>query len=506
MNRKMCKLITLWAIAFYISNATAMQDSQEIVMKNNQKNSEYSVPEILKNYYENDEYNFEIFPQDILNKIEQEISSLDKKKIKETLSLSHDELESLLKNVLAALHEAQKKFVHKKVLANGMTILVRPVHTLPKVSLQIWYNVGSKDEKTNEKGIAHLIEHMIFKGTKILSESDINIITHMLSGSTNAFTSYDYTGYLFNFPAQHWQEALPILADCMQNVSFKDDHLNSEMKAVIQELKMNRDNYQRSLIMDLIGAIFPDHPYHFPVIGYKQDLFDVHADRLRAFYKKHYWPNNATLVVVGDVDVAQTFDLARDYFEKIPANPAYKKEEFYYNTDILAQKVTLYRDIQQPFAIAAFVIPGAQTKNEHLIDVLALILGAGKGSRLYRKLVDEMQLVASLAAFPFLLFEHGIFIIAYEPKDIKQIPEIEKVIHDEIAHIIKDGLNDVEFTRALKQARMAYYDLLESIEAQAREIGRAYVATGDQDFAFHFLDKPKKEVEQEIQRSFGSIF
>ena len=84
---------------------------------------------------------------------------------------------------------------------------------------------------------------MIFKGTKQLSESDINIITHMLSGSTNAFTSYDYTGYLFNLPVQHWHEALPILADCMQNVSFKDDHLNSEMKAVIQELKMDRDNY-----------------------------------------------------------------------------------------------------------------------------------------------------------------------------------------------------------------------------------------------------------------------
>ena len=124
--------------------------------------------------------------------------------------------------------------VYKKVLSNGMTVLVRVVHTLPKVSIQLWYNVGSKDEKSSERGIAHLIEHMIFKGTKILSESDINVITHLLSGSTNAFTSYDYTGYLFNMPVQNWHTTLAILADCMQNVSFKDDHLNSEMKAVIQ--------------------------------------------------------------------------------------------------------------------------------------------------------------------------------------------------------------------------------------------------------------------------------
>src|SRR3990172_3903000 len=151
--------------------------------------------------------------------------------------------------------------VQKKVLSNGMTVLVRPLHMIPKVSLQLWYNVGSKDEKSGEKGIAHLIEHMIFKGTKKLSESDINVVSHMLSGSINAFTSWDYTGYLFNFPTQNWKETLPIMADCMLNCAFKDDHLNSEMKAVIQELKMYRDNYQMSLLEEIMGSIFVDHPY-----------------------------------------------------------------------------------------------------------------------------------------------------------------------------------------------------------------------------------------------------
>lgn len=402
--------------------------------------------------------------------------------------------------------ETKQPYVLKRVLANGMTVLVRPVHNLPKVSLQLWYRVGSKDEKSGEKGIAHLIEHMIFKGTKQLSESDINIITHMLSGSTNAFTSYDYTGYLFNLPKQHWHEVLPIFADCMQNVAFKDDHLNSEMKAVIQELKMGRDNYMRTLVMDMLASIFPDHPYHYPVIGYKQDLFDVHADRLRAFYKKHYWPNNATLVIVGDVDPEDAFAQAKKYFEKIPANKDYKKEEFYHNTDLMAHSVALYRDVQQPTAIVAYVIPGANTKNEHLLNVLDLILAEGKGSRLYKKLVDEKQLATSLNGFTFLLFEHGIFVIAYEPKKMEDIPLINKLIQEEIDSIIKDGLTDIEYERALKQARMAYYNLLESIETQAREIGKAYLATGDENFAFHFLDKPKKEVEQEIKQLLSTYF
>ena len=464
----------------------------------------------LENYQNNGNFGLEEKTNEELQALLKSINSIhtDTSGLEDlALKIKSDAKE--VKSLLQALKkevEALVTFVFKRVLQNGMTVLVRPVHTLPKVSLQIWYNVGSKDEKSGERGIAHLIEHMIFKGTKLLSESDINVITHMLSGSTNAFTSYDFTGYLFNLPVQHWNEVLPIFADCMQNVAFKDDHLNSEMKAVIQELKMNRDNYHRTLILELIGSIFPDHPYHYTVIGYKQDLFDVHADRLRAFYKKHYWPNNATLVIVGDVDPEDTFAQVKKHFEKIPANPNYKKEEFYFNKDIVSYGVTLYRDIQQPFAVVAYVIPGAESKNEHLIEVLSLILGSGKGSRLYRKLVDELQLATSFSAMPFLLFEHGVFMFLYEPKNAADVPAIENAIQEEIEAIIKEGLTDVEYTRALKQARMHYYSLLENIEAQAREIGKSYLATGDENFAFHFLDKPKKIVQEEIQKLLTTYF
>src|ERR1700722_10779772 len=118
-----------------------------------------------------------------------------------------------------------KIFTNK--LDNGLNILVVEKNNIPKVSIQLWYNVGSKDEKSGEKGIAHFIEHMIFKGTKKLSESDINLITHKLSGTCNAFTSYDYTGYLFDLPTQNWHESLPIMADCMRNCTFKPEFLNS---------------------------------------------------------------------------------------------------------------------------------------------------------------------------------------------------------------------------------------------------------------------------------------
>src|SRR5260221_2936278 len=128
-------------------------------------------------------------------------------------NVSNDDIPTHSGGSVKSIHQ----HVIKRVLDNGLTILIRESHEIPKVSFQIWYNVGSKDELTGEKGIAHLIEHMIFKGTDTLSESDINTLVHKLSGSCNAFTYYDFTGYRFDFPTHHWREILPVVADCMTN-------------------------------------------------------------------------------------------------------------------------------------------------------------------------------------------------------------------------------------------------------------------------------------------------
>jgi zinc protease len=399
--------------------------------------------------------------------------------------------------------KVKKDVVHKKVLSNGMTVLVKTVRRIPEVVIQVWYHVGSKDERSGERGLAHLIEHMIFKGTQLLSESDINTITHKLSGKTNAFTSYDYTGYLFNLPSQHWQEALPIMADCMQNVSFKEDHLNSEMKAVIQELKMNRDNYGRSALMELIAAIFPDHPYHHPVIGYKQDLWSVHARDLRAFYKKHYLPNNAVLVVVGDVNPDEVFAKAQQYFGDIKPNEDYKKEQFYYNQDIVAKSVTLYRDIKQPIGMMTFVVPGMKHKNSHIWDVISLVLGTGKASRLYRKLVDELHLATSFSAGSWSLFDYNLFFLMYEPASVENIPAIEAYIAKELEEIARCGIEEHELVRAVKKAKMDYFDMLESSQQQARDIGLYYLATGDENYAFDYLNEPIKVLQERATKLIG---
>lgn len=426
----------------------------------------------------------------------------------------HQYLKKMLKgahtmNSLATTVKHSGSAVVKKTLSNGMTILVRSVHTVPKVSVQVWYNVGSRDEKDSERGIAHLIEHMIFKGTKeLLSESDINMLTHKLSGYTNAFTSYDYTGYLFNFPTQHWHEALPIMADCMQNCHFDDQMLNSEMKAVIQELKMYRDKYVRSLVDEMMAVIFSDHPYHHPIIGYKQDLWSVNSQNLCDFYKKHYTPANATLVVVGDVTPEEVFEQAERYFGSIESDGHHEREKNYFTRDIISKSVTLYRDVQQPTAIFAFLVPGIESRQDNILNMLAWILGKGKSSRLYRTIVDELQLATSLSAESEELYQHGLFIISCEPKHLDDIPKIRQVIQEEINKIVAEGPTLEELNRAIKQTRMEIYELLEDIEHQAYEIGKYFQATGDENYLFNYFDLDEEEItvgiKSILQRYFRS--
>lgn len=393
----------------------------------------------------------------------------------------------------------QSHKVIKKVLANGFTILLKPSSVVPKVSVQLWYNVGSKDEKTGEKGIAHLIEHMLFKGTKRLSESDINLITQKLSGYTNAFTSYDYTGYLFDFPSQQWEPALGILADCMHNATFKEEHLNSELKAVIQELKMYKDNYTSSVVEDLVGMMFPDHPYHHPIIGYKQDLWSLKRDALLNFYKKHYIPNNATLVVIGDINVERTIELVIKEFGHLVPNFEYKKEEYYHGSDLQSKSVTLYRDVQVPGYVLAWEVPGAIHKIDYLIDIVIWILADGKGSRLYKKLVDELELVTDLEAFTYDLFDGGVLFFYFQPRDGITAEQIIAVVHQEIADIVAHGVTHKELIRAIKQVEVDYLALLESFSKQAYEIGKFYLATGDENYIYTIPDTPKDDLIADVQ-------
>lgn len=399
------------------------------------------------------------------------------------------------------------KRVFKYTLDNGLTVLVCPKKLAPKVSVQLWYNVGSKHEATGEKGMAHFIEHMIFKGTKdLLSESDINLITQKLSAYANAFTSFDYTGYLFDVPVQNWEKVLPVLADCMSNCSFEQEHMNSEVKAVIQELKMYRDDFTWTLADGLITSIFDSHPYHHPIIGYKQDLWSLKRETLVNFYKKYYVPQNAALVLVGDVDPEAAYQAANKSFGSIPRGKDIEKQLFYINEEVQAKTVSLYRPIEQPMCMLAFAIPGAVAKEDFVFDVIGYVLANGKASRLQKILVEEKELVSSVSAMTYDLFDRQIFFIDFKPKKESDIAQIKEIILEQINGIIQNGLLDVELRRALKIAQVDYQHTLEDVQKQAYAIGKSFIATGDEEYPFTYSHYDKDQLHDNVIATLKKYF
>ena len=332
--------------------------------------------------------------------------------------------------------------VFKKVLSNGLTVLIKPLTDLPQVSINLWHGVGSKHEKSNQRGYAHLIEHMIFKGTNTLSEVDIDTVTTKLSGHTNAFTSYDYTCYVFDFPANAWKESFFLLADCMQHCRFESQMLNSELSAVIQELKLYKDDFFDTLLSRMNAAIFKDHPYHYPIIGFKHDLWNADSKALYAFYKKHYVPNNAALVVVGNVAIDEVVQEAEKQFGHIPKDPSYQKESFYIGKNLTKHSITLYQDIQQPQAAVTFLLPGSQEypQGRYIYEMLACILAKGKTSRLYANIVDNLELACEMHCAIDQRQDTTMLDITFQPYKKESIEIINNLIQQEIQNIIDHGI------------------------------------------------------------------
>jgi len=390
--------------------------------------------------------------------------------------------------------------IRKKVLKNGLTILVYPSHRIPKVMLSVWCNVGSKQELAGEKGIAHFIEHLIFKGDgKLFFEPDMTNLAAELGAATNAFTGFDYTGYYFYLPTQHWKLALPAFRSIMTEPAFNEEHINSEMKAVIQELKMRKEIFSNDLALQMLRSIFPDHPYNYPVIGYKQDLWNMYSQDLKNFYKKHYVPNNLTFIVTGDVDPEEVFAESEYSFGDLKEDPSYKKEFFNHGKDIVSKSITLYRAVKQPIVSMFFEVPGTSTQLQEYWDVLSIALSNLKSSRLHKKLVDELKLVTRVSAGAMPLFDAGIFGVDFQPIDESVIPEVEEIIFKELESIAQCGLSEKELKKAVKVAKKQKYALLESIQQQAMSIGTQYLATQDEESVFRYLEEPLKQIGEKIK-------
>jgi len=398
--------------------------------------------------------------------------------------------------MLPSFIEIKPLDIKEKTLKNGLKVYVIEEHSSPVVSVQVWYKVGSKNEVVGITGSAHLLEHMMFRGTKEIK--DFSQIIDELGGMDNAFTSFDETAYWCEIPSSAVEKVLYMEADRMRNITF--DGFDEERNVVIEERRWRTENDQRGALWEaLFSTIFWAHPYRNPVIGWRSDLENVNLERVKQFYETYYAPNNAYLIVVGDVKAEEVFKIAEKYFGKYESKEIPK----FYTTEPKQRgprRTEIKKEGFATYIALAYRVPKASSEYSPAVSLLADILGGGKTSKLYKSIVYNKQLASSISAFYYGLKDEGLLIIFATLQQGKDINELEKAINEEIENLRKNKVSDEELIRA-KNSQLA--DLIYSRESVVRlgfQLGDALINTENPNYINEYPKLIQKVSKQDIEK------
>ena len=362
-------------------------------------------------------------------------------------------------------------------LKNGMEVVVVNNPRVPVVTHMVWYRVGSADEGPGESGIAHFLEHLMFKGTKKREPGEFSEIVARNGGHENAFTSRDYTAYFQTIAVDKLETVMELEADRMTNLVITPKEVEPERQVVLEERRSRTDNNPGAILGEHINAsLFLNHPYRNPIIGWEHDIKALNIERILAFYKRFYRPNNAILVVAGDMGAEKLKPLAEKYYGFIPAGPPVKRSRAQEPLHKSARRVT-HRDkrVRQPSWRRTYLAPGllwGDKRHAYPLQLLSNIVGGGASSRLYRKLVVEDKVAVSAGAYyagdgngP------GRFVFYASPSVDVSMDDLEKAVEAEIAKFIKNGVSERELKRAKVRMQAEAVYARDSLSGGARSLG-----------------------------------
>lgn len=362
-------------------------------------------------------------------------------------------------------------------LDNGLKVVVQEDHRSPVVVSQIWYKIGGIDEPRGITGVSHVLEHMMFKGTAKHPSGEFSRIIAENGGRENAFTSRDYTAYFQTLEKSRLAIAFELEADRMTNLLLEEKEFKKEIKVVMEERRLRTEDKPEGKLYEKFSATaYTRHPYGNPIIGWMEDLQSLTTEDVRKWYKRWYAPNNATLVVVGDVDPKEVFALAKKYFGSIPAReitPTSLPNEPKQNAK---REIVVKIPAKVPSVIIGFHTPvhGFADKEwePYALDVLAGILDGGKSARFSRELVRTQHIAASAGAgYDAIARAPSMFLISGTPASGKNIAQLKKALLQQIERI-KDGpISDVELARVKAQVSASDVYQRDSVFYQAMEIG-----------------------------------
>ncbi len=358
----------------------------------------------------------------------------------------------------AKVAETKGPTITSFVLDNGMRVVVIPDRRAPVVTHMIWYRVGAADEKPGKSGIAHYLEHLMFMGTKTVANGEFSAKVAEIGGEENAFTSTDYTAYYQKVTPEALEEMMRLEADRMSNLVLTEEKILPERDVILEERRSRTDNSPAALLNEAVqSALFQNHPYGIPVIGWKQEMLKLTKDDAVAFYNKYYTPNNAVLVVAGDVSAERVRELAEKTYGKVARRaepgPRIRPQE---PEPRAARTVTLSDPrVTSPSWQRTYLVPSyttARPGEAEALDILGEILGGSTTSRLYRQLVVKTKLAASAGGYyQGSALDDTRFMLYATPRQGVTLADLEKGMDKVISDILENGVSEKEVSRSINR-------------------------------------------------------
>jgi len=367
-------------------------------------------------------------------------------------------------------------------LDNGMEVVVIPDHRAPVVHHMVWYKVGAADEEPGKSGLAHMTEHLMFKGTPDVPAGDFSKIVRRHGGRDNAFTSRDYTGYFQTIARDRLPMVMEMEADRMLNLSYGDEHFLPERMVVLEERSSRVDNDPQSLLSEQMAALqYLNHPYGRPVIGWRHEIEELSLEDAMAFYRRHYAPNNAVLVVAGDITAEELRPLAEASYGTIEARPVPPRVWPQEPPQIAPRRVVLTdARVQRPSFVRSYLAPtvtAGDSRHAVPLSLLSEILGGGSSGRLYDRLVRD----AGIAVFAGTSYSSGArdqtgFLVYAAPSPDTDLDAVEAAVDVEIARIRDEGVTAEELERARTVLLAQAVYARDSLGTAARVFGQGLTA------------------------------
>ena len=407
----------------------------------------------------------------------------------------------LLLLFLSTLGFGQEMRVTETILPNGLKVLLKEEHKSPVVTFQVWYRVGARNERLGKTGMSHLLEHMMFKGSKKYGPKQFSQVVQRNGGNDNAFTSKDYTAYFENLAADRLEIAMDLESDRMQNLLLDPKEFLSERDVVKEERRMRyEDDPTQTMVEQMMATAFSAHPYQWPVIGWMADIGNITREDLEKHYRTYYAPNNATVVVVGDFDSKKTLALVDKYFGSIPRGPEVPKVGAVEPKQLGEKRVKVKQEAELPAIYAGYKVPNLTSADSHALNVLQGILSSGKSSRLYRSLVYDKQIALYAGGdYDDVSTDPNLFYVYAGIMPGKSEDEVERALYVEIDRMKNEPVSDEELQKAKNQAEAGFIMSQDSMFYQAMLLGQ-YETVANWKLLGAYLDGIRAVKKEDIER------